>query len=244
MNQSNLYFYKSFELKYHGSSALLGISPDGTAYVEEMYDDDTWLARYMISPHNELTTVGDENYGAANLAFFELPPGSTVPNGGHLTNTLNFSGPRQRGLLEEERIRDVARPLTMQAKIQITQQLNLSIAAPMILGITESYVISEARLNSSLFVVCRRIQIAYALMSMQSDPNGNIYNYDSLRLNVAHLYSLDMENEVPVDVALQGLPGHYLNNPLDCLIHKDQLWIADGGTSQAKSAIRVWEIVR
>lgn len=244
MNESNLYLYNKIFLNHHGTVTLLGISPDLTAYVEEMYDDETWLARYSVSKDGLLTLLGDEDSGKTPLKSFDLPMGSIRPQSAKQTHALNFTGPRQRGMVEEDRIREMARPLSIQAKMQIAELLNLKIPAPMILGITESYVISEAQLSETTFVVCRRIQIAHALTNPQIDAQGNTYNYDSLRLNIAHLYSPDMDNEVPVEVALQGLPQQQLNYPLDCVIHEDLLWIADGGTPQTKGSVCIWKIVR
>jgi hypothetical protein len=245
MSTATLSYLSTIHFTHHGDCGLLGVTPDMTIYVEEIYDDESWIAQSAIHIDGSNRRTVDEDYGAnTSVEPLPLPPDIIRPHSGFETmKALNFGGARHRGLRSEDRIQDTARDLDIHTKMTLIDTLKLPVAPPMILGLAESYVISEALIiRPNLFVVCRRLRIAYALAESKTDSDNQRYDYDTLVIQVAHLYDREQDADVSMEDALNGLPGVDLHRPTDCLICNDHLFISDGGTAEGKSAVHIWKI--
>ena len=232
----------SVTLTHTGQCSLLGISPDLHVFIEELYDDDNAIAQHELDIAGKIINSIDENFGKQAIIPLVLPDGSFMPQPGNITQHLNYSGARLRGLREDERIQQLVRPLSIQSKMQIVDILNLTMPAPMILGIAESYVLSEACVAAPHdYIVCRRVRIAYALPEVQSDPQGQSYDYDSLTLQIAHPYDASSDEPLPPDDAFAGLQGVTLRYPTDCIFTSGYLVVSDGGGDANKNAVHVFK---
>jgi hypothetical protein len=238
----------SLPLDHNGDCNLLGATPDLTLYVEETYGEGDWFAQHALRLEGTRLASVDEADGTNPGATPLVLPGNLVkPQRAHHTRSLNFSGPRYRGLQETERIRDMVAPLTVQDKIALVKQLYLALPPPMLLGLVESTVLAEAELiHQQVFVVCRRLRLGYALMQPQMDDDRQPYDYDSLVIYAAHLYDITQtdEPEFGLAMALTGIGGIDLYQPMDCLIVADHLFIADGGGMERLNTIHIWKIDR
>lgn len=233
----------SLELTHNGDCHLLGISPDMTLYIEEVYGADGWLAQHALNLDGQVQqSVNEEDDQTADFVPLTLPADLVQAQPAQRTRRLNFSGPRLRGLREEERIQALVRPLTVPTRLKLAQQLD--IAAPMLLGIAASYVMAEAMLTPpDHYLVCRRLRIAYAMSQPALDEDHQPYDYDTLTRYVAHLYDTASHDvAVETEVAFAGLPGVDLQRPMDCLIFNQYLIIADGGQGARHSRIHIWQI--
>jgi hypothetical protein len=239
-----LTYQSSIELPHSGDCGLLGVSPDLTLYVEEIYTEDAWIAQHAVTLEGTFLESVDEDYGKnTEVMPLVIPDGSIQAQSGTQTiKTLNFTGARHRGLREDDRITDVVHPFSVGEKMTLVQQLGLSIMPPQLLGIAESYVLAEAELQRPYrYVVCRRVRLAYALPNPQLDENGQSYDYDTYILYIAHLFDRRNE-EVSFIESLQSLPEADLYRPMDCLITKNYLFVADGGGETRNNRIHMWKI--
>lgn len=233
-----LHHVVSQPLHYDTTCGLIGVSPDRVVYAEELYDD--WIAQHAIQLDGGFITTVDEQAGR-NRQFvpLQLPSGSVYPQSDSRNKALNFTGPRHRGLQEAERIRETVRPLSMQSKMALVDRLRLDVLPPMILGLVESRVISEAALPMpNQYIVCRRIRIAFGL----PPSHQRSYDYDSIELHIAHPYNSELQDELSVDEAFAGLPGVQLIHPTDCILSDGYLFLADGGRGRRRNQIHVWRI--
>jgi hypothetical protein len=231
-------------LLYGGDCSLLGIDRDLTIYVEEIYGADGWLAQHAIRFDGTCVASVDENYGAVpQIAPLPLPKALVTARRGWHTMSLNYSGPRHRGLRGPERLNDLVRPFSIPEKLLLAERLALDIAPPMLLGLAESFVLAEAQFEfSGLFVVCRRVRIAYALAEERLDANNMPYDYDTIVRYSAHFFDPTDDGEISLADALSPFNGIKLHRPMDCLIHAGHLIIADGGSAERRSAIHIWRI--
>ncbi len=230
-----------FSLSYAGDCSLLGVAADGSLYVEETYGDG-WVAQHALSADGRLIDSVDEQSGeATDLQPLPLPDDLTRPRAGWHTLRLNFSGPRQRGLREPERVLDLVKPLTFPEKMLLHQHYALD-APPLLLGLAESYVMAEAALDGSWFVVCRRIRVATALPQPQIDADGATYDYDTRVLYLAHLFDRDDDEPPTLLEPDADLVSPTLKRPMDCLIADDRLYVADGGEGERLSAIHIFQL--
>lgn len=239
-----LTYQSSIKLPHSGDCHLLGVSPDLKIYVEEIYTEDAWFAQHTLTLDGTLIETVDEDDGKnTEVTPLVVPEGSFKPQSGVQTiKTLNYTGARHRGLRELERITDVVRPFSLQEKMKMVERLELSIIPPLLLGLAESYVLAEAELQRpSLYVVCRRVRMAYVLPTAQRDENGQLYDYDTHVLYIAHLFDREQE-EVSLLDSLKSLPGTDLYRPMDCLVAQNYLFIADGGGATHHNRIHVWHI--
>lgn len=236
-----LHYNNSFTLAYPGDCRLLGIHPDGMLFVEEIYGEDDWLAQHCFRLDGTLVTSVDEDGGVRSIQPLRLPSNLIKSASTQPEVALNFSAGRQRGLRAEERVQDWARPLTITEKMALVNYLKLDILPPMILGLAESYVLTAAPLQPGLDVVCRRMRVAYSLITARRDEQGMAYDYDTLPLYLIHCY--DGDDELGLIEALAGLPGCRLHRPMDCLVYGGWLIVADGGAGDRRSAVHRWSIV-
>ena len=246
VSSPTLNYLTSFDLKYREDCNFLGITDTMTLYVEEIYTEDSWIAQHAVTLDGTFQESIDEDYGK-NTQLSPLAEDAIVarPQTGWHCMSLNFSGARHRGMRVNERIADTVQPLSIHAKMKIIDKLGLDIAPAMLLGVAESYVISEAELTRpNLYLLCRRFRLAYALPKEQVDVDNNPYDYDTLVIYVAHTYDRDLGIEPALEDMLDGMPGKKLNRPMDCLHYNDHLFIADGGFADRKSAIHIWKVER
>jgi hypothetical protein len=215
-------------LRHNGDCSLLGVTEDQAIFVEEVYGEDGWVAQHELSADGTIIRSVDEDDGKANKTGWQ-------------TMMLNFAGPRHRGLRAPERVLDVVRPLALSEKIALIDKLKLKMQPPALLGIAESYVLSESQIiRPSLYFVCRRIRIAYALPDVRLDPNNQPYDYDTLLLYTAHFF--DCAQEPSLLDLLTDLTTVPLKRPMDCLMAGDRLYIADGGGDDSLNSIHVWQL--
>lgn len=246
VSSPTLSYLTSFDLKYREDCNFIGITPEMLILVEEIYSEDSWIAQHAIQLDGTYTASIDEDYGK-NKALSPLPDKAIItrPQPGWHCMNLNFAGSRHRGLRVPERIADTVQPLSIIAKMKLIEKLELDIAPPMLLGIAESYVISEAQLiRPNLYLLCRRFRIAYALPEEKFDAENNPYDYDTLVIYVAHTYDRESGMDSAFEDILTSLPGTTLNRPMDCLRYNDHLFIADGGSADKNSAIHIWKVER
>jgi hypothetical protein len=242
--QQSLEHYKSITLRHHGDCSLLGISPNLTIYVEEIYGEDDQLTRYKLDIDGRLTVLIDDDEGINDDA---LPINLARPAPIRHTTSLNFSIGRYQGMREQERIADLLQPLTIQEKMALVNHLKLAIMPPLLLGIAESTILAEALLTPpDQYLVCRRIRLAYALPQPRIDNYHQSYDYDTAVLYVAHLYDSHSDEEPLLHETITAsqllLPDVKLHRPMDCLIFDNHLLIADGGDETRTSHIHIWTI--
>jgi len=242
----SLKFVTSLPLAHMGDCSLIGVTDDLTVYAEEIYGEEGWLAQHALKLDQRVLKSTDENVGKnRHFETLTLPDDLIRSQPCKHTASLTFGGARHRGLREPERIAELVRPLTIQTKITLIERLKLNILPPMLLGIAESYVLAEASLFSTdLFMVCRRLRLAYALPQPQQDADYQLYDYDTLVLYVAHDYNPYVDDEILPERALAGLPGVELRRPMDCIVRDQYLFVADGGTAEQVSGVHIWQILR
>lgn len=243
----------SLPLQHHGDCSLLGVETvtdaDGaetfTLYVEEIYGEEGWLAQHVLTLDGRLLTSIDEASGANHtVSPLTLPPAAARPRTGWHTMMLNFSGPRHRGLRDLEHVRDLVRSLSLEEKMALIARLKLDVLPPALLGIAESYVLSEAQFGPMLYFVCRRTRLALALQEARLDEQNLPYDYDTQVVYCAHFVDLAKADELPMTDALEPMPGVHLRRPMDCLYYGDHLFVADGAAPDdpQPSAIHVWRV--
>ena len=211
----NTYF-----LQHHDAYTLLGVSAYQDIYAEA-FDDDVITLYHMRD--DAVLTIKE----MPNIALYE-------PASSSQTQALNFAGARWRGLQAEDRIQDTTLPLSIQEKMQIVTQFKLDIMPPYIIGIAESYVVSDvALIPDQTYLVCRRLRIAYQLMKPQQDESLQPYDYDTMTVHLAQLY--DLNEDISLGDIRNQLWGVNLTKPLDCVKYEDKLVLLDGGS------VHVWE---
>ncbi len=236
-------------LQHNGDCMLLGVLPgdppdasDCAIYVEEIYDEDGKLAQHALALDGSLlATVDEDSSDDVELRPLELPPGLIKSQTGWHTMALNFAGPRHRGLRAPERTLDLVRPLSIAEKMALIEHFKLDVPPPLLLGIADSYVLAETPIHApTLYFVCRRVRLAVALTEERTDADGQPYDYDTRVVYLAHFYERDHEPEwSDILAASTAMPLH---RPMDCLLVKDRLFIADGGAGDHLSAIHVWQL--
>ncbi|MEO8395390.1 MAG: hypothetical protein ABI700_20520, partial [Chloroflexota bacterium] len=214
---------------------------------EEVYGENGWIAQHEVRLDGTFAQTIDEQDGMNEILHpLELPTRIVKPKTGWHTMALNFAGPRHRGLRAPERIADLVRMLSIDEKMAVIAKFKLDIIPPMLLGIAESYVLAEAELQRpNLYFVCRRIRLAVALPETRMDEDNQPYDYETRVIYVAHFY--DCEQEPPFIELMADVTPVPLIRPMDCLLHNEQLCIADGGSADNDgrlSAIHLWQVER
>ncbi len=238
-----LEFLRTVSLRHGGDCNLIGVTPDLTVYVEEVYGEG-WLAQHAISLNGEFLQSIDEDEGRqTHSAALVLPDNGERPQTAWHTMKLNFAGPRHRGLRGADRLLDLVRGLSIQEKMSAIEHLRLDVPPPLLFGLAESYVLAEAPVDEPhLYIICRRMRLAYGLAQEQTDSDGQPYDYDTRVVYAAHFYDRSQELDPPLDMALNGLPGASLHRPMDCQIAGGCLFVADGGGDARLNALHIWRI--
>jgi hypothetical protein len=238
-----LEFLHTITLKHGGDCSLIGVTPDLTLYVEEVYGEG-WLAQHALNLNGDILQSLDEDEGRqTHESGLELPDDGERPQTGWHTMKLNFAGPRHRGMRGAERLLDVVRGLSVQEKMAAIERLKLEIPLPLLFGLAESYVLAEAPVDEpNLYIICRRLRLAYGLPQEQLDGDGQPYDYDTQVVYATHFYDRSQELDPPLDDVLAGLPGASLHRPMDCQIAGGHLFVADGGGETCLNAVHIWRI--
>jgi hypothetical protein len=238
---------KSFPLLHAGECALLGVDHDFTIYAEEIYDDVGYIAQTAIRFSGDKLAVVDEQ-DDVSIVPLKVPETCIHSYSAWQTMMMNFAGARHRGLREADRVAELVQPLTIADKLALAKHIGNGIQLHQILGIAESYVLAEVRLAPTLYFVCRRLRIAYALPQLVEDEAGLGYDYDTQSIYLAHGLDLHDQTEPTLESLLTGLPEVKLFRPMDCILCRDHLFIADGGSMQTPdqperlSHIHVWQV--
>ena len=229
------------QLPDHSECALTGVLPGGGLVTVETYDDsDAAPTRYVIHHPQRTEQAYVERLGPDEEFSWPVPP--LIPEAVRQTTAMNHVGGRWRGLREAERVADWVQPLTIMEKMALLQQLQLKLPPPMLLGIAESRVLSEAHLHDDCYVVCRRLRLAYALMEPQQDADGLPYDYDTHVIHVAHVYDAARDLAPSLAQALKGPGNVALARPLDCLVDADRLYVVEGGTASTPCQLHIWQV--
>jgi hypothetical protein len=239
--QQSLEYNKSLTLSHNGDCSFLGISLNFELYIEEVFGEDDDVARYSLSLNRDVETE------IKVREIYTTPASMTRPITSPYTKALNFSIGRYRGMREDERIADLVQPLTIQEKMALVKYLPIPIMPPLLFGIAESIVLAEtAFAPPDIFLVCRRVRLAYGLTPPRLDSSHQKYDYDTAMLYFVHLYDANDNEEHPLHETIASgqlmLSDVVLHRPMDCLIHEDKLFIADGGDETRASAIHMWTI--
>ena len=224
------------ELSVSVELMLLGLDQAGQIHMEEM-DADENLTQTSISAEGEIGHRATEESPDWQPVRGPLLAQPKVP----ATHRLNFTGPRYRGMRQEERISEAVQSLSIADKMRLSPRLGGQIIAPMILGIVESRVLSQALLQPGLHCVCRRIRVAWALPEVRHDEQGP-YDYDCVTFYVAHLD--DEQTDAPLPQDLDGLAGQALFRPQDCISHAGRLYIADAGVGLQPNRLHAWDLLK
>lgn len=226
---------RSIPLFYDEWCGLLGVDAGLNIYAEEIYED-TWAAQYKFSFSGELLLqrVDEERGQNPGYARLELPPGTMTPHSALAASALNFGGGRWRGNLEADRIRDLARPLTLaDRQCLVAAGLERIEMLPYILGIVDSYVSSEAEVLPDQFVICRRLRLAYisvpdASRSLPGSAAGDGEDYDSVELALVQQFDpADAERPLHESWLGPNALGITPNWPVDVVARDGYLFLAD-----------------
>ncbi len=238
MNQPTMpTFVKSLPLPFVGDCSLLGAAPDLEVVYVEMYG-----ANHESFEQIGVTLAGDIVVRGDETTPLEPTPGLVRPRSAWMTMALNFAGARHRGIRAEERIDDLAHPLTVPEKMQIATLLRLSVPAPMILGWIESYALAEAQLSRGVYCVCRRLRIAYALSQPGRDHEGSPIDYDSAVLYIAHIYQPHEPDNPHLSDLLRQFGDAPLRRPTDCMVAGRHLLIVDSGDDDQPAHLHLWAL--
>lgn len=221
----------SCPLLHYADCALIGVHANGQVAIEEYYDD--WLAQYVFDDEGNLVALCDEDEGRTidpppipDHDLFIAPP--SVDRAA----VLNHVGARWQGLREEDRIADMAAPLSIAEKMVLGR---LGIPSP-IVGLVESYVLAEAQVTDALSVVIRRLRVAFAVPT-NLDENGDAYDYDSIPIYIAQWFNRHSDS-APLDQGVIALG----TRPMDAQCDGHRLFIADGGEYPRSGALHIYEI--
>jgi hypothetical protein len=223
-------------LHHDGDCALIGVDAHrGRVAIEEYYDD--WLAQYAFNADGTLIAVSDEETGMnptpeplPDVDLYIAPP--PVGNAA----ALNYTGGRWRGLREEDRVSEMARPLTIGEKLALKR---FGIPTP-ILGLAESYVLAEARITGHWSVIVRRVRVAFAVPRSE-DEEGESFDYDSLPIYLAQWFNNSGDiTEAPLDQRVIALGTRPMDAQYDP-VH-NRLYIADGGEIPRSGALYAYSV--
>jgi len=220
--------------------ALLGVLPSGAIYAEtfaeEGEEEDENVIRWRITADGQST----ERFPEAHADFATLPPDLIEPSRVPQSHPWNFTGARQRGLREADRINALVRPLTIMQKMPLIAHLGLSIAPMQLLGVAESRLLAQVVFPTGDGILCRLLRFAYALPSVAQDADGLPYDYDTLPLYLIHAYDPQAEELPPIEECLGDFAGINMSRPMDCVYHNGRLVVADAGDEDTSSQVIVF----
>jgi hypothetical protein len=237
-------FRHRFPLLHCGEAALLGRDAGGLLYTEEYIGDEGLLARACWTPDGTLFGKFDESDPDTDAQPVIMPESLAAPSRGWNTTKLNFAGARLRGLRETDRIAETTLPLGAADKMLLAGILP-GVTSPMhLIGVAESYVISEAALTRTLYLVCRRLRIAVALPSARHDPDGMPYDYEAVALHVVHLADMRDDRPIPAVDWFSLLPEPAPRRPTDCLLsrRRRELVVLESGCDDQPAQLYLYQV--
>ena len=246
-------YVRTVFLSHNGECGLLGVGPDLDFWTEEVYGEGGWLAQHHFSFEGELLAEADESYGEVEgVAPLELPGGVVRPRTGMNSARLNFGGARHRGLVSEDRIGDTVRPLEMEEKMLLVDKgIVPAVPPPAIMGLAQSYVTSEVQLvgasidSEPLYLLSRRLRIAYRMLEPGVDARGQSYDYDSREVSMLQLF-FPREEEKPLGETMvsESELGLLLNWPTDIVLRDGYFFVADSAreVDGLIGSVHVWQV--
>jgi hypothetical protein len=219
-----------------GEGSLVGITPEGDAFVE-IVQDETWLVQYRIGHNGKQVAYAHEAQGDSLLT---LPDRLHMPETPRILQGLNWNHGRWRGLREEENVQQRVIPINLQAKMQLIAQHQLNISPMMLFGIDESTILSGLPLSTSHYLMCRRLRIVQALPEIHYDRQLMPYDYDSLMTYHVQVYNSQNDTVMPSDTTSLEI-GVMLHRPMDCIHHGDYLYLFDAGHAEEPAQLHVWK---
>jgi hypothetical protein len=244
---------RTVPLSYNGECGLLGVGPDLSFYAEEIYGEEGWMTQTAYDFEGQRLAGEDEasgdNQGVERLA---KPVDLVRPRTGLSSARLNFGGARHRGLVDEDRVEEVVRPLELTDKVLLIEAgLVPPVDPPAIFGLAQSYVASEAQLvapgrdQKPVFLLSRRLRVAYRLPEPAVNSAGEWYDYDSHEVAVLQHHSPGDE-DAPLGDTLLGSAalGVELNWPTDIVFRDGTLFAADSaqGREDVSSRVHIWRV--
>src|SRR5688572_13681695 len=188
---TGLSYERTIPLWHSGSCHLIGVSAAPyDIYAEEVYGEGSWIAQIGLRRDGTLIAMADEAYGEnPNVSQLPLPVGLKGPGTGWISMALNTGGAAPRGLIAQERIYEMARPLKTPEKQALIAAGLLPDMPPVdILGIIGSYVKAEAELVRGLVVLVRHLRLAVRTDDEQIGEDGMPYDYDSYDFSIVQTY--------------------------------------------------------
>lgn len=237
----------SLDLHYHEQTILLGMTPAPRLFVEEVYTEMgvyDWFAQHDIDASGVIQRSVDEAGGKVAAQALTLPEDVIEPDTQALDD--DFTGPRQHGLREAERLSEVVRPLSILSKQTLIEHFGLGIPAMMLFGLAEVHTLTRTRLPDASWLVCRRLRLAIALPEPRPHPfDGLPYDYETrLIYGAYHLTDLDADfDPAALLTALDGVP---LVRPMGALCVGEWLALVTGGdpdNPERKSQVHLWRMV-
>ena len=217
-------------LQYTGICHILAVTDQQTIIVEEYYANH-FVAQHHIEPPDRFIITTDEKHGQSCLVPIPTPAGSAVPP---TTNPIpkleHRTGAPQHGIRADDRIDSLVYPLTMSDKIRLAEQVPVPAPPPMLIGLSESRVLSNLTLPNDHRLICRHLRLAYALMTEKTLPSGQRINYNTVTI---HRLQFLPDDESFTPLTLTGLyTDEHLHRPTQCMRHGDRIYIADSGGDQ------------
>lgn len=239
MHQIVMTHHHSFPLRHNGQCHILAVTPQRTLIVEEYYDKE-FVAQHHLQTDGSFIDSSDENSGTSPFRPLPIPDGSDTTDVASSFPMLEYiPNAPHRGTRTEDRIDSLVYPLTVMEKMQMSQRFRLPCPAPMLIGLSESRVLSSVRLPDAKVIVCRRLRFAYALATPRITPRGERIDYETQAFYL--LQHIDPAADL-TPLSLDGICGQeVLHQPTQCILCDDLLYVADSG-GQRLNSIHIYRI--
>lgn len=216
-------------LPYNGLCELLAYTPDGVCYLELFYDEE-WVAYFRVATDGTLETLADELSGKQHITYPILPTEACAPL------SSSFPLPHFRlsligGDRLDERVDEVAVPLTPPQKQWLVQRLPSIGLAWNIIGLMENSMISACEFGGLAWGV-RRLTVAYIDTHQPS-------HYHTITLQTfEQIHPSDMwdRSMLPQNEALLGV----LHCPLACYSTAQGVVVMDQATDTSRGVRLVY----
>jgi len=220
--------------------AILAAGADGRIWLEEYDSEGEPAAQMLLGADGQMLQVSRAQAGA-ELRPLLIAADALRPPPVRQAARLAFRSARLRGLRQEDRIAEVALPLSLADRMALAPRLQA--AAPQVLGVVESVVLAEAALGDGWWLVCRRLRIALALPAARLDADGLPVDYDSHVIWTAPVLDRLDDPEIGVGAWWPVLDGVALSRPVDCMRAGGWLWVAEAGAGTAPARMLRWRVL-
>jgi hypothetical protein len=237
LNRFTFQHERTIPLLHPAQCSLTGVTVNWHIYTDEI-EPDSYVTQHHYNASGALIERAIEREGHDWLT---LPENLLSPRWPQ-QHPLDYSGARWRGLRETERVQSLARSLSIMQKMTLIQHLGLSISPMQLMGIIESRVLCETRLDETLRLVCRRVRLARALPEIEYDDENQPYDYDSPVLYLLHPYSAETQSAPPLDECLNGFSGVDLMHPQDCFYYEGRLLVCDASDGTHNSRLVLYRV--